>query len=61
MRELLLVRYGEVFLKGQNRPFFLRKLIDHVREAVSGVGAAKAERYGKQFLREIAAFEDRDH
>ena len=29
--------------------------------AVSGVGAAKAERYGKQFLREIAAFEDRDH
>ena len=38
MRELLLVRYGEVFLKGQNRPFFLRKLIDHVREAVSGVG-----------------------
>jgi len=38
MRELLLVRYGEVFLKGQNRPFFLRKLIDHVREAVAGVG-----------------------
>ena len=38
MRELLLVRYGEVFLKGQNRPFFLRKLVDHVREAVSGVG-----------------------
>ena len=28
MRELLLVRYGEVFLKGQNRPFFLRKLLD---------------------------------
>ncbi len=38
MRELLLVRYGEVFLKGQNRPFFLRKLVDHVREAVSGLG-----------------------
>ena len=38
MRELLLVRYGEVFLKGQNRPFFLRKLVDHVKEAVSGVG-----------------------
>ena len=34
----MLVRYGEVFLKGQNRPFFLRKLVDHVREAVSGVG-----------------------
>ena len=27
-------------------------------QSVSGVGAAKAERYGKQFLAEIAAFED---
>ena len=37
MRELLLVRYGEVFLKGQNRPFFLRKLVDHVKDAVQEV------------------------
>ena len=37
MRELLLVRYGEVFLKGQNRPFFLRKLVDHVKAAVQEV------------------------
>jgi len=37
MRELLLVRYGEVFLKGQNRPFFLRKLVDHVKLAVREV------------------------
>ena len=37
MREVLLVRYGEVFLKGQNRPFFLRKLVDHVKEAVQEV------------------------
>lgn len=38
MREILLVRYGEVFLKGQNRPFFMKKLIDHIKLAVSGVG-----------------------
>ena len=37
MREVLLVRYGEVFLKGQNRPFFLRKLVDHVKDAVQEV------------------------
>jgi len=37
MREILLVRYGEVFLKGQNRPFFLRKLVDHVKLAVREV------------------------
>ena len=34
MRNVLLLRYGEVFLKGQNRPYFMRKLIDHVRTAV---------------------------
>ena len=37
MREILLVRYGEVFLKGQNRPFFLHKLVDHVKDAVQEV------------------------
>ena len=37
MREVLLVRYGEVFLKGQNRPFFLKKLVDHVKFAVKDV------------------------
>ena len=38
MREVLLVRYGEVFLKGQNRPFFLHKLMNQIRERVEGVG-----------------------
>lgn len=38
MRELLLVRFGEVHLKGQNRPYFLRTLVEHVRHAVEGVG-----------------------
>ena len=26
-RELILVRYGEIFLKGQNRPYFMRALV----------------------------------
>ena len=38
MRDLLLVRFGEVFLKGDNRPFFLHKLLVHIKEAVSGIG-----------------------
>lgn len=38
MREILLVRYGEVFLKGQNRPFFMKKLVGHVKEATREVG-----------------------
>lgn len=38
MRDVLLVRFGEVHLKGQNRPFFLRKLVSNVRRAVEDIG-----------------------
>ncbi|MBQ3669446.1 MAG: tRNA 4-thiouridine(8) synthase ThiI [Clostridia bacterium] len=34
MRELLLVRFGEVHLKGQNRPYFLRMLVEDVKKAL---------------------------
>ncbi len=33
MREILLVRFGEVHLKGLNRPQFLRALVENVRRA----------------------------
>ena len=38
VREVLQVRYGEIFLKGLNRPTFLRMLVDRVRDAVKAVG-----------------------
>ena len=34
MRQVLLVRFGEVHLKGLNRPYFLKKLTDNVKRAV---------------------------
>lgn len=34
MRKVLLARYGEVFLKGANRPHFLKILTDNVKKAV---------------------------
>lgn len=37
MQELLLVRFGEIFLKGLNRPYFLRMLVGHVKDAVKDV------------------------
>ena len=37
MREVLQVRFGEIFLKGLNRPVFLRKLVGRVRAAVQEV------------------------
>ena len=38
MRKVLLVRYGEVFLKGANRPHFLKLLTDNVKRAVKPLG-----------------------
>ena len=38
MRRVLLVRYGEVFLKGANRPHFLKILTDNVKKAVKPIG-----------------------
>jgi len=38
MRKVLLVRFGEVYLKGLNRPYFLKKLTANVRTAVAPIG-----------------------
>ena len=38
MRRVLLARFGEVYLKGNNRPYFLRTLVDNVRKAVEDIG-----------------------
>ena len=38
MENLLLIRYGEIYLKGLNRPYFLRALLARVREAVKPLG-----------------------
>jgi len=35
MKKLILVRFGEIFLKGLNRPFFIKKLIERIRVVVS--------------------------
>ncbi len=38
MREVLQVRFGEIFLKGLNRPTFLKMLVNRVRDAVKETG-----------------------
>ena len=37
MREILLVRFGEIHLKGLNRPYFMRMLVERVKNAVKEV------------------------
>ena len=38
MRKLLMVRYGEIYLKGLNRPYFLKALVKRVKEAAKPFG-----------------------
>lgn len=40
MRRLLLIKYAEVHLKGQNRPYFQRLLLRNVKAAAAAFGAA---------------------
>lgn len=38
MRQLILVRYGEIYLKGLNRPYFMRALVERVKTAAKPFG-----------------------
>ena len=49
MRKLLMVRYGEIYLKGLNRPYFLRALVARVKEAAKPFG-------GKVWLHDARVF-----
>ncbi len=51
MENLILVRYGEIFLKGLNRPYFIRALIRKIRYALRGYGADVHVHDGRIFVR----------
>lgn len=57
MEQVLLVRYGEIHLKGLNRPFFERKLIDGINNALRGFHARVRRDQGRIYVYGIA--EDR--
>lgn len=35
MEKILLVRFGEIYLKGLNRPIFIKKLVDRIKNSIS--------------------------
>ena len=41
MRNVLLIRFGEVYLKGLNRPVFLKKLVDNIKRTLKPLGRAE--------------------
>jgi thiamine biosynthesis protein ThiI len=50
VNELVVVRYAEIFLKGQNRPFFEGRLLDNVRAALRQFEGARVTRLHGRML-----------
>lgn len=59
MEQVLLIRYDEIHLKGLNRPFFERKLIDAIKHSLNGLNANVHKEQGRIFVFGIAQ-EDRE-
>jgi len=57
LRELLLVRYGEIFLKGLNRPVFIKALVKRIKRAVQELGGTVWTYDGRIF---VSGVEDMD-
>lgn len=61
MKKLLLITYGEIHLKGANRPFFMKKLKDLLKIAVSGDENARISLDdGRYYVRDYEP-ENEDH
>jgi thiamine biosynthesis protein ThiI len=52
MERLLLVKYAEIHLKGLNRPFFERALLEGLRRAVRDVQPCRVEKRGGRYYLE---------
>ena len=53
MERVLLVRYAEIHLKGLNRPFFERLLVDRIKQALSPAAARVEREQGRIFVYDI--------
>lgn len=47
MRAIILVRYGEIALKGKNRRFFEKALQDNLKSALRGLNAGVTRKHGR--------------
>lgn len=54
MEKVLLVRYTEIHLKGLNRPYFERALVDNMKRALRGLEPRIEREHGRIYVRNIA-------
>ncbi|MBR3383312.1 MAG: tRNA 4-thiouridine(8) synthase ThiI [Clostridia bacterium] len=53
MEKVLLVRYTEIHLKGLNRPYFERALVDNMKRALRGLEPRIEREHGRIYVRNI--------
>lgn len=53
MKQVILIRYGEIFLKGRNRSFFERTLINNLRTAISTIPCRFTKLQGRYLVDEF--------
>ncbi len=53
MNRIILVRYTEIHLKGQNRPFFERKLMSNMKFALKGIPSKIHHEQGRIYVNSI--------
>ncbi len=54
MEKVLLVRYTEIHLKGLNRPYFERALVDNMKRALRGLEPKIEREHGRIYVRNIS-------
>ncbi|MBR6504004.1 MAG: tRNA 4-thiouridine(8) synthase ThiI, partial [Firmicutes bacterium] len=45
MNKVLIIKYGEIALKGMNKPYFERVLMERIKKAIKGFPGANVWRY----------------
>ena len=54
MEQVILLRYGEIFLKGKNRSFFESTLIKNIKSSVSQYGAEVSKSAGRIYVTNLS-------
>jgi len=52
MERVILIRYGEIYLKGQNRPYFERMLLDNIKKALADIPGIRVSKSQGRFYAE---------
>ncbi len=57
MEKVIIIRYGELYLKGKNRGFFERALETNVRRVLDGVECTFIKQSGRYFVRDFDEYQ----